>query len=208
MGDFFGNLGSSLSGWWNDITGKTGRDEKAKAQETQGTVTDEAGKTYKQGAGMVGNASDYWNNWMKNPGQAYQSTLGQAANAGGAIAGQATNNAVNAARGSGLNAGQAALAGGAQSANAFTTGTLGAQGQMMNQGQQAAAGSANAGTALQGQGLGAATDIAGQQQGQSQYDTTRGDKAVAGFTKPLSDAADTLAGGAAKAAGTALGFGG
>ncbi len=193
--DFWGNVGNGISGWVDDITGKTQRGDKAKAVGTQNTALANAQGTYDQGKGMVGSASDYWNNWMKNPGQAYQATLPQASNAGNAMAGMATNNAVNAARGSGLNAGQAALAGGAQSANAFTQGTLGAQSQMMDQGQKSAQGSAASGTSLQATGLGTQTDIAKQQQDQAMKTTERNDKSMAGLTAPIATAADTAAKG-------------
>jgi hypothetical protein len=221
-----GSVVDDIGGLANDLTGQTARDSKAAAQATQNTAKGNAADTIaqsqgvmKQGSDLYGqgvqnsdSASNYWNNWLQNPSAAYQSTLGQAQNIGGANAGMATNNAVNAARGSGLNAGQAALAGGAQSANAFTQNTQNAQGNLMGQQQQSAQGQSNLGANQTNQGLSAQNNalgqennananisgIAGQQQNQAQYDKTSNNNLIGGV---LSGVGNTLGGGATSGAG-------
>jgi hypothetical protein len=185
MGGVVEDVANGIGGFVDDITGKTARNEKATAASTQANAVSKANTSYGTGSGMVGKADDYWSNWLTNPSAAYKSTLDQASNIGGALAEQATNNAVNTARGSGLNAGQAALAGGAQSSNAFTTGTLGAQDQLLNQGNTSAEGEANTGSNLMASGLGALSGVSAQQQQQAQTDVGRTDKAQAGVVSAL-----------------------
>jgi hypothetical protein len=185
MGD--NPVGRGLGGFVDDFTGEKGRREEAKARDTQEVAKSQASSSFNQGQGMVGSAADYWNKWMTDPGAQYKVTQDQASGVGGAMAGQATNAAVNAARGSGLNAGQAALAGGAQSANAFTQGTLGAQQQMLSQGQQSAMGSANTGGSLMGKGMDTNVGIAGQEQDKAISDVTRNDKLITGITDMAKD---------------------
>lgn len=185
---------SGLAGWWDDITGVTQAREKNRAEKSQKQVMGQAKQAYNTGSGLVQNAGDYWKNWTQNPSAAWNATMPTAMNTGGAMAGMATNSAVNAARGSGLNAGQAALAGGAQSSNAFTQGALGAQSQLVGAGMNAASGMAGTGAQLTGQGMNAGVDIAGQQQNQSQYDTGRNDKGWATATNPLVKAGEKFLG--------------
>lgn len=163
-------------GFLDDITGVTQAREKNRTEKSQKQVMGQANQAFNTGTGLVNNAGDYWKQWTQNPSAAWNATMPTAMNTGGAMAGAATNSAVNAARGSGLNAGQAALAGGAQSANAFTQGTLGAQNQLIGAGMNAASGMAGTGTTLTGQGMNTGVNIAGQQQNQSQFDTGRNDK--------------------------------
>lgn len=94
-----------------------------------------AGQNWDQlrGTGLVNQGTNYFSNWMNDPASAWNKTAGTAAGIGGAMAGQATDQAINAARGSGLNAGQAALAAGANTANQFTNSTLGAQNSLIGQ---------------------------------------------------------------------------
>jgi len=94
-----------------------------------------AGQNWDQlrGTGLVNEGTNYFSNWMNDPTSAWNKTAGTAAGIGGAMAGQATDQAINAARGSGLNAGQAALAAGANTANQFTNSTLGAQNSLIGQ---------------------------------------------------------------------------
>jgi hypothetical protein len=133
--DFFKGLGNT----WNDITGGTKanmyQNELAQQQAKANASADllqKQGQDYRtQGDTATGQASKYFNNWMNDPSAAWNSTAGIASGIGGAMAGQATDQAVNAARGSGLNAGQAGLAAGANTANQFTNSTLGAQNSLI-----------------------------------------------------------------------------
>jgi len=133
--DFWKGLGNTL----NDFTGQTKanvyQNETATQQAKANASADllqKQGQDYRtQGDAATGQASKYFNNWINDPSAAWNSTAGIASGIGGAMAGQATDQAVNAARGSGLNAGQAGLAAGANTANQFTNSTLGAQNSLI-----------------------------------------------------------------------------
>lgn len=175
MGSVADDVGAGIGGLWDDATGKTQRDAKKKANKTQKKLTRMATGLMDQGSASTKAASDYWNSWLNDPSAAYQKTLGQATDIGGALAGTATNNAVNAARASGLNAGQAALTGGAQTANAFTQGTLGTQNALIGNQQTSAVGQSNQGLNQQANATGTLGNVASLQQQDYHTQQNRGD---------------------------------
>lgn len=160
-----------MGSFWGSLTGQD-------ARNTQSSALRQARKLNQQGTASTKAASNYWNKWLSDPTAAYNATASTAQNIGGAQAGQAVNSAINAARGSGLNAGQAALAGGAQAANAFTQGVQGAQNTLINNQQQSASGQSNQGLSQQNASLGAKTTVAGQQQGATSNLQTMGMNAL------------------------------
>lgn len=164
MGSVGEDIWAGTTGAWDDFTGKTQRNARNKSNATQATLTGMANTLMDQGSASTKAASDYWNSWLNDPSAAYQRTLGQASDIGGSLAGQATNQAVNAARASGLNAGQAALAGGAQTANAFNQGTLGTQNALIGNQMTSATGQSNQGLNQQANATGTLGGVAGLQQ--------------------------------------------
>ena len=175
-----------VTNWWNDITGKTQKDQAAATTAAGQKTSDTGAQGVAAGQNTMGAAANTAGQLAGVSGTQSAAEAGKAGAALGEQMGQqnataATQNAARSARTSGLNAGQAAQLGGQAAGQAFTQGQQtgqqlgmnaydqGANRQLNAVGTQGSIGQGQAGVGVAQQGVGVNQINAGtQQQAQGQ----------------------------------------